>query len=143
MEELDEMLVNMLCVAYKKIIYNEEKILKDMMGESLSLKEFQTLDVVYETMLSKLNTAGTIAKRLGITMGTLSINVDRLIAKGYLNKVKKENDRRVTHIELTERGSQIRLKHDAMHKKFIREATTHLSSSEKAGLLSVVGKLGM
>lgn len=143
MEELDEMLVDMLCVAYKKIIYNEEKILKDMMGESLSLKEFQTLDTVYETMLSKTNTASTIAKKLGITLGTLSINVDRLISKGYLNKVKNENDRRVTYIELTEKGLQIRLKHDTMHKKFIREEASHLSPSEKANLLSVVGKLGM
>lgn len=143
MEELDEMLVDMLCVAYKKIIYNEEKILKDMMGESLSLKEFQTLDTVYETMLSKSNTASTIAKKLGITLGTLSINVDRLISKGYLHKVKNEVDRRVSYIELTEKGFQIRLKHDTMHKKFIREATTHLSPSEKANLLTVVGKLGM
>ncbi len=143
MEELDEMLVDMLCVAYKKIIYNEEKILKDMIGESLSLKEFQTLDIVYETMLSKSNTASTIAKKLGITLGTLSINVDRLISKGYLHKVKNENDRRVSYVELTEKGLQIRLKHDAMHKKFIREATSHLSPSEKASLLTVTSKLGM
>lgn len=141
MEELDIVLIDLLCNAYKKIIYSEEKILKDMIGDSLSLKEFHTLDVIYDTTLSKCNTGSNIARILNITLGTLSINVDRLIAKGYVHKVKNEKDKRITFIELTERGEQIRAKHEIIRRKLITEATLHLSASEKVALTNAMNKL--
>ncbi len=143
MDELEEILVELLCKAYTKIIYNEEKIIKDMLGDKLSLKEFHTIDVVYDTMASKTNTASVIAKNLGITQGTLTINVDRLIAKGYLNKVKNKSDRRITYIELTPAGHNIRQKHNIMHKQAVLESISNLSTSEKVALVNAVTKINM
>lgn len=141
MNELEEILIELLCKTYSKIIYNEEKILKDMIGDKLSLKEFHTVDVIYETMASKTNTASNIAKKLGITQGTLTINIDRLVAKGYVNKVKNESDRRVTYIELTDDGHQIRQKHNIIHKKSVEDAIKNLSTSEKVALVNALTKL--
>ena len=92
-------------------------------------------------MLSKTNTASNIAKKLGITQGTLTINIDRLIAKGYVNKVKNESDRRVTYIELTDNGHKIRQKHNIIHKKSVEDAIKNLSTSEKVALVNAVTKL--
>ena len=141
MNELEEILIELLCKTYSKIIYNEEKILKDMIGDKLSLKEFHTVDVIFETMATRTNTASNIAKRLGITQGTLTINIDRLIAKGYVNKVKNESDRRVTYIELTDDGHKIRQKHNIIHKKSVEDAIKNLSTSEKVALVNAVTKL--
>lgn len=141
MEELDNVLIDLLCNAYKKIIYSEEKILKDMIGDSLSLKEFHTLDVVYDNSKNKTNTASNIARNLGITLGTLTINIDRLTAKGYVHKVKNDKDKRITFIELTEKGEQIRAKHEIIRRKLVTEATTHLSTSEKVALTNAMNKL--
>ena len=141
MDNLEEVLLEILCKAYSKIIYSEEKILKDMIGETLSTKEFHTLDIIYSAMSSKNNTASTIASRLGITLGTCTTNIDRLIAKGLVHKVKNDSDRRVVYIELTEKGLQTHLKHVSMHKKVISKAIAKLSISEKVALMNAIGKL--
>jgi len=142
MDNLEEVLIEILSKIYSRIIYNEEKILKDnMLGETLSIKEFHTLEVIYSAMASKSNTAGNIASRLGITLGTCTTNIDRLIAKGLVNKVKNDSDRRVVYIELTEKGIHIHLKHVSLHKKLISKAISKLSMSEKVSLMNAIGKL--
>lgn len=143
MDNLEEVLLEILSKTYSKIIYNEEKVLKEMMGETLSIKEFHTLEVIYSAMTTKSNTAGTIASRLGITLGTCTTNIDRLIAKGLVHKVKNDNDRRVVYIELTEKGVQIHFKHISLHKKIISNALSKLSMSEKVSLMNTIEKMGI
>ena len=141
MDNLEELLIDVLCKAYSKIVYSEDKIIKDMIGETLSVKEFNTIAVIYQAMSNKTNTAGNIAKRLGITLGTCTTNIDRLIQKGLANKVKNDTDRRVVYIELTEKGVQTHLKHLAMHKKVVTRAIVNLSTSDKIALMNAVNKL--
>ena len=141
MDNLEEILLEMLGRAYCNIIYSEDKILKDMIGDTLSIKEMHTLEVIYSSMASKSNTAGSIANKLGITLGTCTINIDRLIAKGLVNKIRNDKDRRVVYIELTDKGMQTHLKHSAMHKKIILKAISKLSTSEKVALFNAVNKL--
>ena len=141
MDNLEEVLIEILSKLYSRIIYNEEKVLKDMLGETLSIKEFHTLEVIHSAMATKSNTAGNIAGRLGITLGTCTTNIDRLISKGLVNKVKNDNDRRVVYIELTEKGKQIHQKHVGLHKKLITKAISKLSMSEKVSLMNAISKL--
>lgn len=141
MDNLEEILVDVLSRAYSRIIYSEEKILKDGLGEALSIKEFHTLQVIYTAMSNKTNTASTIAKHLGITLGTCTINIDRLIQKGLVNKVKNNTDRRIVYIELTEKGMQAHLKQLARIKKVISKAIMKLSTSEKVALMNAVNKI--
>ncbi len=114
-----------------------------MIGETLSVKEMHTLDVIYSTMQNRNNTAGVIAKILGITLGTCTINIDRLVSKGLVKKIKNDKDRRVVYIELTEKGLQTHLKHVAQHKKIIANAMDNLSTSEKVSLFNAVNKLDL
>lgn len=143
MDNLEEILIEVLSRAYMKIVYSEEKILKDMIGDTLSIKEFHTLEVIYLAMQNKNNTASNIAGSLGITLGTCTTNIDRLVQKGLVHKVKKEHDRRVVYIELTEKGIQTHLKHISMHKKVITNAISHLSMSEKVALMNAINKLDL
>ena len=141
MDNLEEILIEVLSKAYSRIIYSEEKILKEMIGDPLSVKEFHTLEVIYNAMSNKNNTASTIAKHLGITLGTCTTNIDRLIQKGLVHKVKNDADRRVVYVELTEKGLQTHLKHIGMHKKVITKAIAKLSTSEKVALMNAVNKI--
>ena len=141
MNELEELLEQMLCKTYTRIIYGEEKILKDMIGDKLSLKEFHTLDVIFSTSTNNSNTASNIARILGITLSTLTINADRLIAKGYVAKVKQDNDRRVSYLSLTNAGNQLRLKHENLHAKAVKNAIKNLNTTEKVALVNAISKL--
>lgn len=141
MDELDEILEELLSNAYNKILYNEEKILKDMLGNNLTQKEFHTLDVIHDCTLKNTNTGSKIAKLLGITISTFTINLDKLIAKGLVSKVKHEKDKRITYITLTNEGNAIRNKRINSHKQSIRRAIKNLSSTEKVALLNGISKI--
>ncbi len=139
MDNLDELLEEMLCKMYTQIINNENRILKSV--SSLSQKEFQTLDMVFSCERNDCNTLGTIAQRLGITLSTCTINVDRLIEKGYLQKVKLNGDKRVSYISLTSTGLTALKKRDIMHHRVVNGAIKNLTSSEKVALLSAINKM--
>lgn len=140
-KNLEEILVDVLNGVYSRIIFNEERLIKDMLGDSLSLKEFLTLDVIYSLKSSGNNTAGNVAKVLGITISTCTINVDRLIAKGYVNKVRDVGDKRVAYLELTDKGKQIKNKREQMHRRKIISAIDKLTMSEKVSLMNAMNKL--
>ena len=140
-KNLEEILVDVLNGVYSRIIFNEERLIKDMLGDSLSLKEFLTLDVIYSLKSSGNNTAGNVAKVLGITISTCTINVDRLIAKGYVNKVRDVGDKRVAYLELTDKGKQIKNKREQMHRHKIISAIDKLTMSEKVSLMNAMNKL--
>lgn len=139
MDNLEQILEEILCSAYTKIIYHEEKILKALNG--LTLKECHTIDVIYNAMRSKNNTSTNIAQILGITLGTLTTNIDRLCEKGYVVRDKSQKDKRITTINLTEEGLNVRKKHEMSHKKLVRSAIEKLSTSEKVALMNAINKI--
>ena len=139
MDNLEQILEEILCSSYTKLIYHEEKILKEL--GSFTLKEFHTLDVIYHCMRNKSNTSSNIAKILGITLGTLTTNVDRLCEKGYVSREKSDKDKRITVLCLTQEGLNIKKKHEAYHKKMVRSAINKLSTSEKVALTNAINKI--
>ena len=139
MDNLEVILEEILCKAYTRVIYYEEKILKALNG--LTLKEFHTIDVIYSTMKNRSNTSSNIAKILGITLGTLTTNIDRLCQKGYVVRAKDEKDKRITIISLTQEGVNLKKKHEMSHKKIVRNAIEKLSSTEKVALINAINKI--
>lgn len=140
MSELDEILLGMLCKAYSTIACSEDKLLKSMLGDTLSTKEFRTIDTIYKCNQKGNNTASKLAHSLGITMGTLTINIDRLIEKGYVQKIKNAKDKRITHIELTDKGKSLKLKHDKLLSSKIEDAIASLNNTEKVALVNAMSK---
>jgi DNA-binding MarR family transcriptional regulator len=60
------------------------------------------LDTVAPTTLTEL------AAHLGVTAGTMSVGVDRLVVQGYVHRAWDERDRRRAQLRLTEAGNRIR-----------------------------------
>ena len=128
-----------MCESYSKLIYNEEKILKKL-GE-ITLKELKTLDVISKCWKNDNNTSTTIARQLGISISTLTTNIDRLIKKGLVVKNRKESDLRTTWIILTFKGKRVLDEYNAEHNKLIVNGLSRLTDKEKATLVSLVSKL--
>ncbi|CZF85037.1 MarR family winged helix-turn-helix transcriptional regulator [Grimontia marina] len=67
------------------------------------------LEVLY--YLSRCNkfsdTPAAVTEFLGTTKGTTSQSITLLASKGFLNKEKDPDDRRVTHLVLTEKGKEV------------------------------------
>jgi DNA-binding MarR family transcriptional regulator len=82
-------------------------------------------------MYGKLNMK-TLATKLGVTTGTVTVTVDRLETKGYAQREKIAEDRRVYIISLTPKGDKIYKEH-YNHHMVLTEAIFGLldSSSER------------
>lgn len=139
MANLDKVLEEFLCKSYSKLIYHEEKILKKL-GD-ITLKELRTLDIISNCCRGDNNTSTIIARLLGITVSTLTTNIDRLIKKGLVIKDKKESDLRTSWISLTSKGYRLLSEYNEEHNKLVIDGLNKLTDKEKATLVSLVSKL--
>ena len=82
-----------------------------------------------------------VARDIGITLGTLTTAVSNLVKKGYVERKKSENDRRVVNIDLTKKGKLAYRIHAKFHRDIIRETIDGLDEKEKNTLVNVLEKL--
>lgn len=91
------------------------------------------------------NTPGMSFKELGehtlITKGTLTGVIDRMQAKGLVERVADQTDRRSTTVRLTRRGELEFERVFAAHIAHLKYAFGKLSSAEMEQLEQILGKL--
>lgn len=71
-----------------------------------------------------------IAARLGVTVGTLTTNMNSLENKGYILRNRSETDKRVVLVVLTEKGKKAFFHHRDFHKKMIKSIVKDLYEDE-------------
>ena len=82
-----------------------------------------------------------IAKRLNVTVGTLTTNMNSLEKKGYIVRERSAADKRVVHVTLTEKGRKAFFHHRDFHKKMIRTIVKDLNEDEMKVLIRCMQKL--
>ena len=83
----------------------------------------------------------SVAKALAVTTGTLTISVNSLVKKGYVDRVRSEEDRRVVLISLTAKGKKAFAHHKSFHEEMIRKVVEGLREEEQAVLQKSLGNL--
>lgn len=83
----------------------------------------------------------SVAKALSVTTGTLTISVNSLVKKGFVERVRSEEDRRVVLISLTEKGRRLYAKHQKFHKEMVESIVMRLNDEEKVLLEKVLSNL--
>ena len=83
----------------------------------------------------------SVAKTLGVTTGTLTIAVNSLVKKGYVERVRSEEDRRVVLISLSAKGRKAYLHHQRFHEQMIEAIVEELSAEEQVVLEKALVKL--
>ncbi len=82
-----------------------------------------------------------IAKRLDVTVGTLTTNMNGLDKKGYINRERSTRDKRVVLVTLTELGRKAFFHHRDFHKNMIKSVVVGLDDNEKRLLYRCLIKL--
>ncbi|WP_066894160.1 MarR family winged helix-turn-helix transcriptional regulator [Clostridium nigeriense] len=135
----DVSIVNELLVKiFNEILQIEEKTLKNGHFSDLSVREMHTVEAIgrkEKRMMSE------VAQDLGITVGTLTTSINRLIKKGYVERSRIEEDRRVVLVELTKKGKVAHRLHERFHNEMVRSMMDSLSEREQEVLISSLGKL--
>ncbi|MGI6007727.1 MAG: MarR family winged helix-turn-helix transcriptional regulator [Ruminococcus sp.] len=83
----------------------------------------------------------SIAKKMSVTMGTLTISMNNLVKKGYVSRERSEKDRRVVYIRLTEKGVRAYHHHAAFHRAMIEAVVKGMDEKEKQVLVTALVQL--
>ena len=91
---------------------NEEMFEKTAYAESQAYAGFADLTLLQVHVIRlieyhKLCTMGKLAKSMGISLGSITQMIDRLIRKEYVKRTRSTTDRRVVYAELTLKGRKV------------------------------------
>jgi MarR family 2-MHQ and catechol resistance regulon transcriptional repressor len=106
----------------------------------LGLSDFGVLEILLHKGPLPVNTIGPI---VDLTPGSISIAVDRLVARGLVSRIESAEDRRVRIVALTPRGKDLIVKAFRKHAGQMKRVFSELSSEElrtMEGALKKVGK---
>ncbi len=107
-------------------------------SSDLTVSEAHAIEVLgqHEQMNMK-----NLARKLGVTTGTVTVTVDRLEKKEYARRGSTREDRRVYLISLTERGQQAFAEHHQYHLRLTEHLLASLPEDEAAQLLKILQKI--
>lgn len=134
---IKEVLNKLLVQLFNDILHIEEKSIKNTEFSDLSITEIHTIEAI-GTEGDK--TMGEIAHDLRITVGTLTTAINRLIKKGYVERKRIEEDRRVVLVNLTDTGKVVFDLHSVFHEEMIDEIIENFDESELEVLTKALGK---
>ena len=80
--------------------------------------------------LGEGNNMSTIAKKLKITVGSLTTSMNSLVNKKYAVRERSETDRRVVYIRLTKKGEKAYKHHADFHKQMTDAVIDELEDDE-------------
>jgi MarR family 2-MHQ and catechol resistance regulon transcriptional repressor len=105
----------------------------------LGLSDFGVLEVLLHKGPLPVNTIGPI---VDLTPGSISIAVDRLVAKGLVSRVESAEDRRVRTVALTPRGKDLIVSAFRKHSGQMKRLFSELSQGELSDLEETLKKVG-
>ncbi|MCH3922885.1 MarR family winged helix-turn-helix transcriptional regulator [Limosilactobacillus sp.] len=112
---------------YNGIVWIEEKELRESTFRDLTIKEMHAIDAI--TMYDH-QTVSEVAKKLHLTPGTMTAMVDRLIAKGYAERFRDQEDRRMIRLGLTHKGRVLYRAHRAFHNMMVKSFLKDMDETE-------------
>lgn len=83
----------------------------------------------------------SVARELEVTTGTLTISVNSLVKKGYVDRIRSEEDRRVVLVSLSGKGKKAYSHHRRFHEEMINSVLEELSEEEQRILEQALFKL--
>ena len=119
------------------------KDLTEIEGKALITEEYS--DITYNDM-HIIETIGVgmprkmseVARLMSITTGTLTKAVDALTRKGYVNRNRDTEDKRVIKLVLTDKGRQAYYHHESFHQQMIEHIKDGMDENS---LMITVGAL--
>ncbi|MGX9417483.1 MarR family winged helix-turn-helix transcriptional regulator [Vibrio sp. RC27] len=130
-----ETLNQLLTEFYDKMSSWEQSVVKET---GYTLAQVHTIEVlgVHGQMRMK-----ELADKLGITTGTLTVQVDKLVTAGLIERLPHLEDRRAIVVALTDKGQQIHLRHNQLHLDLVKDLTINVESEDEEKLIATLTKM--
>jgi DNA-binding MarR family transcriptional regulator len=115
-QEYKQVVNELLVDIFNSILKVEHKAIESFAGKSLTMSEMHIIEAVGK---SKDRQMSDIARKLRITLPTLTVSVQRLDEKGYITRRRFGADRRKVAVELTDKGKQAYDRHAEFHTQMV------------------------
>ena len=112
---------------FNDIMHIEEKAIITEEFKDISNNDMHIIEAIGITEPKNMS---QVAKALSVTVGTLTIAINNLVKKGYVDRVRSEKDRRVVYISLSSKGRKAFEHHAKFHEEMIQATVNGLSTEE-------------
>ena len=119
-----DILVNL----FQEIMDIEEKALITAEFKNISVNDMHIIEAIGSGEPKNMS---TVAKLMSVTVGTLTIAINNLVKKGYVSRVRSEEDRRVVLIFLTEKGKRAYQHHREFHDGMVKALVEGLDEGQQ------------
>ena len=120
---LNELLVNL----FNNVLDTEAKAVITEEFKDISNNDMHIIEAIG---IEEPRSMSVIAKRLNVTVGTLTTNMNSLEDKGYIERERSTQDKRVVLVLLTEKGRNAFFHHRDFHKHMIKAIVNDLDEDE-------------
>lgn len=132
--------------AYRKINYLLVRLVNEIWeleGKAIITDEFKDITnndmhVIEAIGLEGGNNMSFVAKKLNITVGSLTTAINHLVKKHYVERSRSEEDRRVVFLKLTEKGVSAYRHHEEYHHQMTEGVLKKLDESDMPVLIKIL-----
>lgn len=140
MDAFCEHLNTVLVETFRSILKVEEKALQQTSKLDLSISELHLVEAVGRCG-GEGRTISGIAKELGITLPSVTVAINKLMKKGFVEKCRCRSDGRSVRVTLTKLGQKAQAAHAYFHRRLVRSVAKELTSEEKSAMIKGMVKL--
>ncbi len=129
--------VNELLEKFYKLFYEVEEISVKLGIKDITTTELHVIEAIGTDSLSM----NELSEKLGITMGTATVAINKLSEKKFIERKRCQHDRRKVFVSLSKKGLDALNYHTKFHKTIISNITKDLSEDELRSFLNVFEKI--
>ena len=135
---VDVQLNELLTSLYSDIRDIEEKALSDGEFADLTYNDMHVIEAIGD---SEPKASSDVAKKLRVTMGTLTKAIDGLVSKGYVHRERSESDKRKVMLSLLDKGGAAFKHHEEFHKDMVKSVLNQMDEEDTVVLSKMLGGL--
>lgn len=139
MDEFSAHLNELFVDTFRNILKVEEKTLQNSVM-NLTINELHLIESVGKCREDG-RTISSIAEDMRITLPSVTVAINKLAAKGYVEKVRGEADSRTVYVRLTKSGKKADAVHRYFHENMVRSVLREMNEEERNALMKGVMKL--
>ena len=129
--EAKKILNELLVEVFNRILSIEAENMRNR-GVKISMNEIHVIEAIQKTAEPTMT---HIARRLRITVGTLTTSISRLVEKGFVKRYRDLEDKRKVYLSLTQKAIEVLQVHDLFHDEMIEAAMKDLNLETDERLL--------
>ncbi|KFZ38463.1 MarR family transcriptional regulator [Shewanella mangrovi] len=120
---------------YERLSSWEQSVVRD---QGVSLAQIHAVEILGAHGALRMK---SLAEKLGVTTGTLTVLIDRLVNNGLVSRQAAEGDRRAIEVMLTDAGRKMFEEHDQLHLQLTKEMLVTLDDDECQQFLQFLKKI--